>query len=294
MLLLVRCSPSGVKQREGKLKVVTTTGMIYDAVINIAGDSVDAEALMGPGVDPHLYKATQGDLSKITSADLVLYNGLYLEGKMEEILERFGKQRPVVPLAAAIDTTKLRASATYQDEFDPHVWFDVSLWKEVVNEASLQLQKHDSLNSELYKKNTDVYLTKLDSLHKAVKEQTALIPEEHRILVTSHDAFGYFGDAYNIRVEGLQGISTVSEPGLKDISAMVDLIVETKVKAVFVETSVSAKSINAVVQGCKERGHDVVIGGSLYSDAMGEFGTFEGTYLGMVDSNVRKIVNALK
>lgn len=293
VVLLSACS-SGNHSQTGKLRVVTTTGMLYDAVINIAGDKIEAESLMGPGVDPHLYKATHGDLSKLRQADVVIYNGLLLEGKMGEILQKLGRLKPVHAAAEVIPRERLMASIQYENAFDPHVWFDVSLWKLVVREISESLQESDTANAFFYKNNTEQYLLSLDSLHTYTKNRIAEIPASQRILVTAHDAFGYFGNAYNIRVEGLQGISTVSDFGLRDISEITSMIIENKVKAIFVETSVSDKAIKAVVKGCQQRGHEVFIGGKLYSDAMGPFGTFEGTYIGMVKSNVETIVNALK
>lgn len=287
------CQPKE-KTRNGKLQVVTTTGMIYDAVINIAGDQVVAKALMGPGVDPHLYKATQGDLKKLQDADLIFYNGLHLEGKMGEVFEKLGRLKSVKAVSSDMPDSLFRASELYPGTFDPHIWFDVSLWKEAVKNVHYNLVLSDEANKAIYDRNANRYLRTLDSLHKEVKQAILSIPENQRMLITAHDAFGYFGDAYEIEVNGLQGISTLSEPGLKDVADLVNLITGHKIKAVFIETSVSEKAINAVVEGCRKKGHDVKIGGSLYSDAMGPFGAFEGTYIGMVHSNVQTIVNALK
>ncbi len=294
VLLVFGCGNSGNLEKSNKLIVVTTTGMIYDAVINIGKDSVEATALMGPGVDPHLYKATQGDLVKLNEADLILYNGLHLEGKMGEVFEKLSRIKQVVPVAEVVPKEKLRKDASFQNAIDPHIWFDITLWKYAVREVSNQLIKNDPESADYYRKNTTQYLTALDSLHLKVKEQIASIPSDQRILITSHDAFGYFGDAYDIEVSALQGISTVSDFGLKDVTNLIDIITKRNVKAVFVETSVSEQAIKAVVDGAKEKGQDVKIGGSLYSDAMGNFGTPEGTYIGMMDSNVKTIVEALK
>lgn len=293
LAIFVACAPTE-KTDNGKLQVVTTTGMLYDAVINIGGDKVEAQAIMGPGVDPHLYKATQGDLSKFNQADVIIYNGILLEGKMSEVLEKLGRQKPVFAVAEAIPEDLLLPFAGYKDAFDPHVWFDVSRWSMTVQEITKSLIKTDSANSSYYTQNSESYLMKLDSLDQFVKSRINEIPEERRILITAHDAFGYFGDAYGIRVEGLQGISTVADFGLKDIANIIDIIIANNIKAIFVETSVSEKSINAVVTGCREKGHDVSIGGYLYSDAMGELGTVEGTYIGMFEKNVNTIVEALK
>ena len=295
LLLIISCSSKKNELAENsKPHVVATTGMLYDAVINIAGDKVTAEAIMGPGVDPHLYKATQGDLAKFNKANLIVYNGILLEGKMSEILKKLGRQKPTVAAAESIPKEMLKSAIGYQDAYDPHIWFDVKRWRYAVKAISHALIKLDSANQKYYEANTQTYFSRLDSLDTYVRGRINEIPESQRILVTAHDAFVYFGDAYGIRVEALQGISTVADFGLKDIAEIIDLIIENNIKAIFVETSVSEKSINAVVQGCKEKGHEVKIGGYLYSDAMGELGTEEGTYIGMFRSNVETIVNALK
>ena len=290
---IISCS-TPEKNESGKMKVVATTGMLYDAVINIGGDKVEAEAIMGPGVDPHLYKATQGDLAKFKGADVIIYNGILLEGKMTEVLGKLGRQKPVFAVAESIPDSMLLPFAGYKDAFDPHVWFDVRRWCLVATEISNSLCKADSLNAEYYNANLQMYLSKLDSLDSFVQIRINEIPQDRRILVTAHDAFGYFGDTYGVQVEGLQGISTVADFGLKDIANIIDIIMLNNIKAIFVETSVSEKSINAVIIGCREKGHDVRIGGYLYSDAMGEFGTEEGTYIGMFEKNVNTIVEALK
>jgi manganese/zinc/iron transport system substrate-binding protein len=278
----------------GKLKIVTTTGMIQDAVEHVAGEHAEVIALMGPGVDPHLYKATQGDLQKLTDADVVFYNGLHLEGKMGEVLEKLGKTRPVIAVSSEIPDSLLRAVPGFQGAHDPHIWFDVQLWEHAVRSVSNFMQKHDSTNAVEYRDNGNRYITQLDSLHEAVKKSVLKIPEEQRVLITAHDAFGYFGDAYKVHVRGLQGISTVSEFGLRDVTELVNFIISRKIKAIFVETSVSKKSIEAVVEGCRDKGWNVKIGGSLYSDAMGQAGMPDGTYVGMVSANVKTIVEALK
>jgi manganese/zinc/iron transport system substrate-binding protein len=293
--LFIGACTSKEKRKEGsKMKIVTTTGMIKDAVENIVGDHADVTALMGPGVDPHLYKATQGDLQKLTDADVVFYNGLHLEGKMGEVLEKLGHLKPVIAVSTDIPESRLRAVPGFQGTHDPHIWFDVNLWENAVRTISTYMQKHDTASAMLYRDNTDRYILQLDSLHEAVKISIAQVPEKQRVLITAHDAFGYFGDAYKIEVRGLQGISTVSEFGLRDVTELVNFIISREIKAIFVETSVSQKSIEAVVQGCRQKKWNVKIGGSLYSDAMGPAGTPEGTYIGMVSANVKLIVEALK
>ncbi|MEJ8755440.1 zinc ABC transporter substrate-binding protein [Pontibacter sp. H259] len=277
-----------------KLYVVTTTGILADAVKNIVGEAATVEAIMGSGVDPHLYKATQGDLQKLTDADLIVYNGLHLEGKMGEVLQKLNRFKSVVAAAEQLPEERLLQSQDYADSHDPHVWFDVSLWQLVVKHLATELQLKDPKNAELYATNAAAYLKELEGLHTYTRKAITSIPEQQRILITAHDAFGYFGKAYSIDVRGLQGISTVSEFGLQDVSGLVNFIADRKIKAVFVESSVSPKAIEAVVIGSRKKGHEVRIGGTLYSDALGEAGTPEGTYQGMVRYNVRQIVSALK
>ncbi len=295
LILLTSCADKkGQPVGNRKLKIVTTTGMIRDAVEHVVGDQAEVIALMGPGVDPHLYKATQGDLEKLTSADIVFYNGLHLEGKMGEVFEKLGHLKPVIAVSKDIPESRLRTISGFDNLHDPHIWFDVKLWEEAVKAVTGFMIEYDSVSTPLYESNSKAYLLKMDSLHNSVKQQLLQIPAEQRVLITAHDAFGYFGDAYGIEVRGLQGISTVSEFGLKDVTELVNFIISRKIKAIFVETSVSQKSINAVVEGCNQKGWNVKIGGSLYSDAMGTAGTPEGNYLGMVSANVNLIVTALK
>lgn len=289
-LLLIASSATA----QEKPYVVTTTGMVADLVKNIAGDFVQLEALMGPGVDPHLYKSTQGDLKRLQKADIVFYNGLKLEGKMQSIFEKLASKKPVIAVSRAIDRDILLAFAGYPGEKDPHIWFDVLLWSQAIpvvrDELTLLLPEH---KSEL-DKNAEAYRQQLQELASWIAEQIAKIPAEQRVLVTAHDAFHYFGRAYGLEVMGLQGISTESEFGLQDIKRISDLVISRKVKAVFVETSVPEKFVRSLQEGVRARGFEVAIGGALFSDAMGNAGTPEGTYLGMVKRNVTNIVEGLK
>jgi len=295
-VLLISCNSNVEKSTNDKTKIVLvgTTGMVADAVENIVGNKATVFPLMGAGVDPHLYKVTQGDLEKLQSADIILYNGLHLEGKMSEVLEKLSAKKKVIAFSDGVLKNKLRTLDEQGKILDPHIWFDVLLWKEAVLYASEQLQKQDTTNAEFYKSNTLNYSNQLDSLDSWVKSEINFIPEESRILITAHDAFGYFGEAYNIEVKGLQGISTVSDYGLNEVTELVNLITQRKIKAIFIESSVSDKSIKAVIEGCAANGHKVKIGGTLYSDAMGEKNTPEGTYIGMVKANVNTMVKALK
>ena len=294
-LLLVSCKQE-TSTGDDKLQIVATTGMIGDAVAIIAGDKADVTVLMGPGVDPHLYKATQGDLNALRSGDIIFYNGLHLEGKMQEVFDRLATTKKVFPVAAGIPESKLRTVAQVNgiSTHDPHIWFDVQLWMLAVAEIGKQLSASDPTNAAFYATQTTKYLEQLTALDVFVKEKMSAIPETHRTLITSHDAFGYFGAAYGIRVKGLQGISTAAEFGLKDITDMVNMIIAEDIKAVFVESSVSEKSIQAVIEGCHQKNHNIKAGGTLYSDAMGAAGTPEGNYIGMVTHNVEVIYAALK
>lgn len=296
LLTLSSCQQKPGNQRLAgeKINIVATTGMIADAAENIAGEHANVIALMGPGVDPHLYKATQGDLQRLTDADVIFYNGLHLEGKMGEVFEKLGGRKPVIAVGEDIPKDNLRKAAGFQGAYDPHIWFDVKLWQEAVKAIAEFLQEYDTAHQSEYERRSKIYLHRLDSLDSAVRESIVRIPATQRVLITAHDAFGYFGDAYEIEVRGLQGISTLSEFGLRDVTDLVDYILERKVKAIFAETSVSGKSIEAVVQGCRQKGWNVKIGGRLFSDAMGAEGTSEGTYIGMVHANVKTIVESLE
>ncbi|MCU0429719.1 MAG: zinc ABC transporter substrate-binding protein [Cytophagaceae bacterium] len=279
------------QEKKERLMVVCTTGMLADAVQQITGPDAEVIALMGPGVDPHLYKATQGDLQKLQDADIIVYNGLHLEGKMSEVLEALSAHKTVIAASDGIDPSSLRMLGAKVS--DPHIWFDVKLWSKAVAHLAKQLSQADTLHRADYLQRHQMYQRELLALDSLVRTSLSAIPPPQRVLITAHDAFGYFGAAYQMEVRGLQGLSTVSDYGLNDVTTLVDFIVERKINAIFTETSVSDKSIQAVLQGCNSKGHQVKLGGSLYSDAMGATGTPEGTYSGMVKKNVETIVNAL-
>lgn len=273
------------------LNVVATTGMIADLAINVGQDKVKVVSLMGSGVDPHLYKATQGDLRRLLKADIIFYNGLHLEGKMQDIFEKLARKKPVRAITSTLEHNRIMEA---DGAHDPHVWFDVSIWHHAVKEVLEELIKRDPSNQSFYQKNAGVYLAKLDELHVWAGEQIKRIPKSQRMLITAHDAFGYFGRAYGLEVRGLQGVSTASEFGLNDIKRLKRVIVKRKIKAVFVESSVPKKFLQSLVAGVKAEGAELEIGGELFSDAMGLKGTAEGTYIGMVTHNVNTIVSALK
>jgi manganese/zinc/iron transport system substrate-binding protein len=290
LVVLASCTKEQAKKQR-KLSIVTTTGMLADGVKQLLGDHVEITSLMGTGVDPHLYKATYKDLSLLQDADIILYNGLHLEGKMSDILEKMKRKKKVIAITDGLPKNELRILG--ENTYDPHIWFDVALWKKGWGYVSSELAKDSSLHT-LVQKNEMPFFNSLDSLNKWVKQEIAGIPAASRVLVTAHDAFGYFGRAYNMEVIGLQGISTVSDFGLKDIADLVNVITERKIKSVFIETSVSPKAIEAVVEGCQRKGHHVQLGTALYSDAMGASGTPEGTYEGMVRANVLSMTQGLK
>ncbi len=293
-LCATACSAPEQEAKDGRIKVVATTGMVADLARHIGGDRVVVTGLMGPGVDPHYYKASQGDLSRMSSADLILFNGLLLEGKMEDIFAKMARNKKVVAVSSGIDEKALRRPPEFLGHFDPHIWFDVSLWAQTIEIAVASLSELDPDGAAVYRQNGLQYRARLDELHDWVSDQVGQIPEDQRVLITAHDAFGYFGLAYGVEVVGLQGISTVAEYGVNDVTQMVDQIVERRIKAVFVESSVPARSIEAVREGCLDRGFEVIIGGTLYSDAMGGDGSGADSYVGMVESNVSTIVGALK
>ncbi len=292
-LISFACDSNEKNEKSGKIKVVATTGIIGDALINILDSNFEVTSLMGPGVDPHLYKATQGDLKRINEADILIYNGLHLEGKMVEILDRMRENKTVFSMEDMLDESDFIEAEGFAGTYDPHIWFDVALWSKAVENLGKQLSDTIGFKNEILERSNN-YALQLSELHEKVRDSIASIPEDKRVLITAHDAFEYFGRAYDIEVRGLQGISTLSEAGIKDISNLVNFLVENQIPAVFVETSVSRRAIDAVVEGSQRKGHPLKIGGYLYSDALGEENTPEGTYIGTVRSNVQTIVEALK
>lgn len=295
-LILTSCSKGeGAKVENGKYNIVTTTTLVGDLVKNIGGENFNVTSLMGPGVDPHVYKASAGDVTRMQEADMVIYNGLHLEGKMGDVFEEIeGSEKLILAVSKDIDEEELLDFITNPGNFDPHIWFDVGLWKESAKTVSEGLKELDTENSSEYEKNLENYLKELDDLEIYIKNRIEELPEEKRILVTAHDAFSYFGRAYNFQVKGLQGISTTTEAGTSDVRELADFIVENKVKAIFVESSVPRKSIEALQEAVNSRGFAVEIGGELYSDSTGDGGTPEETYIGTFKANIDTIIDGLK
>lgn len=298
-LILMGCgaqgpTDTGEKNKDDKWQIVATTTMLADMAEQIGGDKVSVTGLMGPGIDPHLYKASAGDVKAMQNADMVVYSGLHLEGKMGDIFEALAKQdKKVVMISKGLSEEKLIADEE-TGAHDPHIWFDVMLWKEAMKNLYDGLVELDPANKDFYQKNYAAHQKEMDDLDAYIKEQVAKIPEDARVLVTAHDAFEYFGRAYDFQVMGLQGISTASEAGTRDVNDLASFIAQHKIKAIFVESSVPKKNVEALQEAVKAKGFDVSIGGELYSDSLGSEGTQAGNYIGTVKENIDTIVGALK
>lgn len=275
------------------LDVVATTGMIADAARVVGGERVTVRALMGPGIDPHSYRQTRSDIASLARADLVLWHGLYLEAQMEAFLLQLAARSPVVAVGEAVPEIARIAHEDYEGRFDPHVWMVPELWAAVVDRIAEALSAARPDDADLFVRNAEGYKERLAQLGTYATEVLGSVPEPARVLVTAHDAFGYFGRAYGYRVEGIQGLSTESEAGLARIRELVDLLVQREIRAVFVESTVSDRNVRALIEGAAAQGHAVRVGGELFSDAMGTPGSYEGSYLGMIDHNVTTIANAL-
>lgn len=296
LICLTLCPlPHSAEASDRKVKVVATTSMVADLVKNVGGDRVEVDGLMGPGVDPHLYKPTQSDGSRLRRADVIFYSGLLLEGKMQDLFAGMARtKRFVYPVTESIPVDELLEPPQFAGHYDPHVWFDPRLWAKCVETVVNGLSEFDAKGRAYYAKRGNELRKKMEELHEWSVKRVSELPSEKRILITSHDAFNYFGRAYGFRVVGLQGISTVDEASLADMAKMVDFIKKHQVKAVFIESSVPPQAIERI---SKDAG--VKVGGELFSDAMGTPGQIEngydlGTYEGMIKHNINKIVDALK
>lgn len=294
LMLLVGCASdtSASDAEAGKVNAVATIGMVGDIVENVGGDHVQVTVLMGPGVDPHLYAATEGDVGRLVEADIIFYNGLNLEARMADVLEEIGESRLTVAIGGSIAEDRLLVHAGYNAP-DPHIWMDVELWMAATESVRDALIAFDPANEASYTENTEAYLAELRELEAYVAQRIASIPEQQRVLITAHDAFQYFGVAYGIEVFAPQGITTEAEAGVDDIRRIIELAVERDIPAIFVESSVPPDVVEAIIEGAAARNHNLEIGGSLYSDAMGQAGTEDGTYIGMIRHNVDTIADAL-
>lgn len=285
--------PSQGFAEDAPLKIVATTGMIADTAMQVGGDAVTVQALMGPGVDPHAYRQTRTDIVAMGQADLVLWNGLYLEAQLEDVLSEIAGRTPVRAVAEAVPEDLRVGHDDYADRFDPHVWMDPKLWSMVtlaVRDAMIEVAPE---KEALFTENAASFVAEIEALAEYSETILSSVPEPARVLVTAHDAFNYFGEAYGFEVVGIQGISTESEAGLNRMTELVDMLVERGIASVFVESSVSDRSVRALIEGAAARGYEVRIGGELFSDAMGAPGTYEGTYIGMIDHNVTTISSGL-
>lgn len=298
MLVLAGCGRIAEKSTPDfsnrTIKVVASTGMVGDIVKEVGGDRLEVTTLMGPGVDPHLYKASEGDVERLDNADIVFYSGLHLEAKLAEVFEKMGDSVVTVPVTDLIPRSELHVVGSGAYTYDPHVWFDVSLWSQAVESVRRTLVEVDPTHTAEYDARAEAYQAKLDELDEYVRAQAETIPPEKRVLITAHDAFGYFASAYGFEVLGLQGVSTATEAGAGDVQSLADFIVERRIPAIFVESSVSPRTVRALQEAVRAQGFDVQIGGSLFSDAMGDPGTEEGTYIGMVRHNIDTIAHALR
>lgn len=290
--LFISCSQKNNKS-DGKLKVVTTTTMLTDLVKTIGGDKVVVTGLMGEGIDPHLYRASAGDVDKLSKADVIIYGGLHLEGKMAEIFEKLpelGKQ--VLNVGESLDKSKIHF--IQENTPDPHVWFNTDLWETEAKAVTKKLSEMDVKNSGYYNQNYEKYKKELEGLSEYITNRIKEIPKNSRVLVTAHDAFGYYGEKFGLEVKAIQGVSTDSETGTKNILELANFIVQRNIKAIFVESSVPKKSIEALQEAVKSKGSEVKIGGELYSDSLGDKEHNTDTYIKMVKANTDVIVDALK
>ncbi|NMB08174.1 MAG: zinc ABC transporter solute-binding protein [Tissierellia bacterium] len=296
-ILLIGCDSNRQSTQEidnDKLNIVATTTIIGDTVRKIGGDKINLQVLMGPGIDPHLYKASAGDVNKMQKADLLIYNGLHLEGKMGDIFEQLQKtNKNTYAVADVIDPNNLIESEEFAGSYDPHIWFDVQLWMEVVEGIKDTLINIDPGNKDYYSENTLRYLKELEDLNNYIKSRTDELPEAKRVLITAHDAFSYFGKAYGFQVKGLQGLSTATEAGTADVRDLADFIATREIPAIFIESSVPSKNMEALKKAVESRNFSVEIGGELFSDSLGTPGTEEGTYIGTVKHNINTIVDGL-
>ena len=294
LFLLIVCScTSASKSSRTKPLIVATTSILADGIQVLVGDQAEVIALMPAGVDPHLYKASVRDLDLLTQADLVVYHGLYLEGKMTEIFEKLAKQQVLIDISKGIPTDQLIRSGPESHSVDPHVWFDISLWSAALAYASQELQLWQPSWKSQLQTTTQIYLQQLDALDQQTREKVQDLVQYNQVLVTAHDAFAYFGKAYGLPVYSLQGLSTLSEPGLRDLTELITLIQTYQVKAIFAEQTISPKALQAVARGAAEKNQVVKLAGPLYTDSLDAPNTPAGTYIGMFETNLQLIYSQL-
>jgi manganese/zinc/iron transport system substrate-binding protein len=293
-VLFVSCQPNTetAEPKERGKQILTTTSLLRDLVQNIVDDSYDVQSLMGNGVDPHLYKPSRKDIQRLREADVVVFNGLHLEGRMDEIRQQLQKTSTVITVSDVFQKERLINNSDFEDGYDPHFWFDLSMWVEAAAHIRNELEQLYPADSALFYNNFEAFATELKLLHRETFSILAEIPEERREIITSHDALSYFARAYNFKVNSLQGSSTSAEFGVRDVKEMVDHIIDNGIPAIFPENITSDQALRALVQGCEKRGYSLKIAEELYSDALGD-GEAE-TFTGMFRANLRTIVDALK
>jgi len=292
-LALAGAGGRAMAQGARPLSVLTTTAMLGDAARAIGGPRIAVASILGEGVDPHVYKPTRADTSRMLAADMIVANGLHLEAQFKDAFEQIGRTRPVLMAGEKLPRDRLVADADYKDRFDPHIWMDPDLWKDVVLIVRDALKARDPAGAAQYDDAGAAYAAEVAGVALYARTVLDSVPKDRRVLVTAHDAFAYFARAFSFDVVGIQGVSTESEAGLRRIEDVVDLVVRRGIPAIFVEASVSDRNVRAVVEGAARRGHAVAVGPQLFSDSMGAPGTYEGTYLGMIDHNVTAIARAL-
>jgi len=287
---------SSVFAGEYPIKIVCTTGQVAEMVSRIGGEHVRVDTLMGPGVDPHLFRPRSTHVKQLEKAGIIFFNGLHLEGRMSDLFVQMARTRPAFAVTEGLQARgdkRLREPPEFAGMYDPHVWHDVALWADCVNDTAKVLSEFDPKNADLYKQNAAVYTSELAELDSFCRAEIAKIPEGRRVLVTAHDAFGYFGKAYGLEVFGLKGISSEEEKDLDHQEVIQRMLIERKIPAVFVESAIAPRTVEALAEPCRDAGHDLKIGGELYADALGPAETEESTYTGMIRHNVRTIVDAL-
>jgi manganese/zinc/iron transport system substrate-binding protein len=294
VLLIVSACKVDPDRGKNELNIVCSTSIIRDCMQEIVGDSFEVKSLMGPGIDPHSYNPRPSDISLLNNATVVVYNGLHLEGKMAQLFEELGKRKTVLAVSSGIPKTSLIVTDPNTGVTDPHIWFDTKIWLQGMEQVVEELAKAYPKYRKRFETNFTKYRRKVEAEQIRLKQELTAVPEERRVLITSHDAFHYFSRCFDVRVRALQGISTTQEPGVQDVVNLVNYIVQHKVKALFVEHSVSPKAIQTVIESCRRKGHSVRVGGTLYSDALGDPGSPGGTYLRMLDHNVHTLIQGLK
>jgi len=293
LVLLLGCKIDPDRHKK-ELEIVCSTSIIRDCIQEIVGDSIRVKSLMGPGIDPHSYNPRPSDISLLNNATVVIYNGLHLEGKMAQLFEELGKRKTVLSVSSGIARNELIVTDPKTGTTDPHIWFDTKIWLDGMSRIVEYLSRAYPKYRKQFEANFKTFRVKVEMEQKELKQELTVIPEERRVLITSHDAFHYFSRCFDVKVRALQGISTTQEPGVQDVVNLVNYIVEHQVKALFVEHSVSPKAIRTVIESCQRKGHHVRVGGTLYSDALGDADSPGKTYLMMLSHNVNTLIKGLK